>query len=95
MHPYKPDDPTVHAILQSLRLATWMCYLAIEIAYPSTREPNRYWKLRTVDGKTVVEYAPSEDQLKKDAVFLQIPGVGEDELSAEADVPDSPAPSGA
>lgn len=89
VRPYKADDADVKAVLTSLRMAVWICYITAEMAFPTVRESNRYWKFREVDGRNAVAYEPDEAERKWAANFLDLVDVGPDDIGENQAAPKS------
>lgn len=80
IRPYKADNADVKAVLACLRMSVWICYITAELAFPTARKDNRYWKLREVGGKNAVAYEPDEKEREWAARFLNLEEVGPDDL---------------
>ncbi|WP_298962423.1 hypothetical protein [uncultured Methylobacterium sp.] len=78
---HKRDDKDVETIITCLRMTIWICYLTAEIAFPTAREHNRYWKKRLINGRPAVEYAPSPEERDWAAKFLSLDDVGPNDLA--------------
>nr|WP_172685208.1 hypothetical protein [Methylobacterium oryzae] len=89
VRPYKDDNGDVEAVIKCLRMTVWICYLTAEIAFPAARERNRYWQRRKIDGRYAVEYAPTPEERKWAAKFLDLEDVGPDDLDGSNNTPDA------
>jgi hypothetical protein len=86
VRPYKTNNADVGDVLSCLRMAVWICYITTELAFPTARESNRYWKRRALEGKNAVAYEPDEKEREWAAKFLNLKEIASDELGdVEAD----------
>lgn len=83
IRPYKPDNADVKAVLACLRMSVWICYITAELAFPTARQGNRYWKLREVDGRNAVAYDPDKEEREWAAKFLDLEEIGPDDVGED------------
>ncbi len=82
LRPYQQDDDAIANVINCLRLATWIVYVATEIAFPMSLAENRYWKPVTVGGRNAVAFDPSKEEREWAARYLDQEGVTADDIAA-------------
>jgi hypothetical protein len=70
LQPYKEDQQAVIDVIDSLRMATWIVYLAAEIAFPMSLAENRYWKPLTIGTRSALAFNPSAREREWAADYL-------------------------
>jgi hypothetical protein len=78
--PYQAADSDVDAVLTCLRMAIWICDITAELAFSQAKNENRYWKQGMLNGREALKYDPDEKERIRIAKFLNIEGIGPDDL---------------
>lgn len=63
--PYKKDDEALGVIRPTMRMMSWLLFVAAELAFVEELEHTRYWKIvgQREDGNEIA-YSPSDEELK-------------------------------
>jgi hypothetical protein len=85
LRPYKEDEQAVIDVIDCLRMATWIVYLAAEIAFPMSLAENRYWKPLMVGGRSALAFNPSPMEREWAANYLDKEGLMADDIAPAAD----------
>jgi hypothetical protein len=85
LRPYKEDQYAVIEVIDCLRMAAWIVYLATEIAFPMSLAENRYWKPLTVGSRNAVAFNPSQEEREWAANYLNKEGLTANDIAPARD----------